>query len=1627
MRFGEKEEKIMRRLSWLQQIATIGTASVLLLLGLAVTIPVAAQSAQSGAILPPAGLVSPPVRKNLGPVGALDRGRNLSPEPLVDTGDHYFLGKGARINLLRAKREAVVKFVDTMTPAQGLQRLQEITPVPALESAGRVSFGAKGQVDLVRSSQENGVLDVKSLAASPAVVYAYSVLVDPESKCRMIPTDEILVRIPNGLALADVQPDIAAAGLQVVERTGTPRMQVYLLRLADPKKSDALTASQQLSAGNKVLWAEPNFIREVRLDLTPNDTLFSQQQNLHNTGQNGGTSDADTDNPEAWDDTVGSSSIVIAIIDDGIDTAHADLSIYYNPGESGGGKETNSIDDDGNDKVDDYRGWDFADGDNDPNPVLDNGHGTGCAGVAAAVGNNSYRTAGVAYGCKVFAVKIISDSGTFTTNQNTGNAISYAADFADVLSNSWGGGSASSYINDAIDDATNNGRGGKGCPVFFATGNSASTWYQGGSRVRLPTTGLSGDYYFGFYYERRNPSGGEEAVQIDNVCLLDSDEYTHKTGVLASQDFEGTFPPSGWWLAGDGDWYQSSVNTLTGTGGAYSARSPSLSIGQYAWLLTPLLSISGNETFTFACSVSMGTNSYFYVAIYDSGLIYIGGWDLGSGVPTTITAVSYPASYTNSIAVGASTDCDRRSDYSQYGTGLHFVAPSNGGWNDIATLDPTGSVGWTSTDYKMEFGGTSSACPHAAGIAALILSKNHHLTRDDVLYVMKRTCDKIGGVTYDSDGWNQYYGYGRLNADAALALTGAHGSTAVELVSFAASQYGNAVLLEWRTGYEVNNLGFHVYREAGGRRTQLTEQLVAGSAFLAGGGTALTAGRSYSWWDLVPGARGPVQYWLEDVDLNGQRTRHGPVTPILSDQPLPKKSQAALLAQLGWPSDDTTIRAQVLRARLHNVPPGRPAKTLVLVRSQLAEKIEKPTPGPLEVQWSLAGQPAVKLHVRQEGWYRVGQRELVAAGLDPAVNPRFLQLYVNGEEQAILVTAEKKGAFSPKDAIEFYGTGQDTLSTDARCYWLVAGVRPGRRIPVVAGHGRGTSSPQSFPFTVERKDRTIYFAALKNGESSNFFGPIVTAEPVDQVLSLSHVAPPFSRDATLEVALQGATAGPHRVTIQLNTIEVGTVVFEGQAHGSVSTAVPQSVLLEGDNLVTLAANGGATDVSLVDAIRLTYWHTYTADGNALRFTALGGQQVTIEGFSDSVIRVVDITDPAAPIEVAGTVIPQAENFGVRVKVPGREQRTLLALAADRVKSPEAVVANLPSTWHRGEQAADIAIIAHEAFIASVRPLQALREGQGWSAALIDVEDLYDEFGFGNKSALAVKSFLDLAQDSWRKPPRFVLLVGDASFDPRNYLGLGNVDFVPTKLVDTALLETASDDWFVDWNGDGLPETAIGRLPVRTAEEASVVVSKIVGYEQARSGQWTKKALLVADNPDVYDFETQSASVGSLLPEGISVEGVFLGWTDIAMARSMLREKLNAGQLLVNYLGHGSVELWASEALFSSDDAAGLTNSPRLPFVVSMTCLNGFFHDLYAECLAEALLKARQGGAVAVWASSGLTEPYEQTVVNKELIRLLFGGGAPTLGEAVLGAKASSGSEDVRRTWILLGDPATRLK
>ncbi|MEK6861630.1 MAG: S8 family serine peptidase [Nanoarchaeota archaeon] len=200
----------------------------------------------------------------------------------------------------------------------------------------------------------------------------------------------------------------------------------------------------------EIEYAQPDYV--YRIHLFPNDPMFNLEWGLHNTGQTGGTLDADVDAPEAWNIDTGNSNVVVADIDTGVDYTHPDLvaNMWTNPGEI----PNDGLDNDNNGYIDDYYGWDFINNDNDP--FDDNGHGTHTAGTIAAVTNNNLGIAGVCWSCKIMALKFLGAGGWGFSSDAT-NAVVYAADNgANITSNSWGGQGVDFLLEGAFNYAHSN-------------------------------------------------------------------------------------------------------------------------------------------------------------------------------------------------------------------------------------------------------------------------------------------------------------------------------------------------------------------------------------------------------------------------------------------------------------------------------------------------------------------------------------------------------------------------------------------------------------------------------------------------------------------------------------------------------------------------------------------------------------------------------------------------------------------------------------------------------------------------------------------------------------------------------------------------------------------------------------------------------------------------------------------------------------------------------------------------------------------------------------------------------------------------------------------------------------------
>ncbi len=276
---------------------------------------------------------------------------------------------------------------------------------------------------------------------------------------------EVLVKFKGTVSAQSSESIVSNLGARTMARVRSIGVQ----RLRLPGDMTVQEAIEQLYKSGAVEYAEPNYL--VRASIIPNDTQFGQQWGLRNTGQTGGLSGADIDAAPAWDTITGTTSVIIGVLDSGMDYRHADLknNLYTNPGEDPWSDPNdpstgNKIDDDGNGLVDDWKGFNFL---ADHNDVYDdNAHGTHVAGIAGAVGNNGQGVSGVCWQVRIMGLKFLNAAG----DGNVGDAIEaieYAANMGvDILNCSWGGPDYSETLRNMVTYAN-----GQGVLLVAAAGN----------------------------------------------------------------------------------------------------------------------------------------------------------------------------------------------------------------------------------------------------------------------------------------------------------------------------------------------------------------------------------------------------------------------------------------------------------------------------------------------------------------------------------------------------------------------------------------------------------------------------------------------------------------------------------------------------------------------------------------------------------------------------------------------------------------------------------------------------------------------------------------------------------------------------------------------------------------------------------------------------------------------------------------------------------------------------------------------------------------------------------------------------------------------------------------------------
>lgn len=750
-------------------------------------------------------------------------------------------------------------------------------------------------------------------------------------------------------------------------------------------------------------------------------------------------------------------------------------------------------------------------------------------------------------------------------------------------------------------------------------------------------------------------------------------------------------------------------------------------------------------------------------------------------------------------------------------------------------------------------------------------------------------------------------------------------------------------------------------------------------------------------------------------------------------------------------------------------------------------------------QWRTAPAPfaTVRAATSQQPWYKIMTAEaglhvltctdLANAGIDlEQLRLDTVQIFSGGpagSEVALAITdAANNRRCDGADTLEFWVQAVDTKYTATNVYWLTYGVAKGKRMAQIKSTAGGDAR-KVYTQTVQLEQNRYYRPSTPaiEGYDHWYWDLLSTVSPAfpparTYAFTTTAVA---NRQAAINVTLVGFD-GLHRTRFSLNGVLLDERLWNGRTVFQATAATQAGSLAEGRNTLEIAEVSIAPSWVLLDKIAVTYTRQLVAIDDKLQFSQPEGGDLryTVAGFGNPQIELFDTTDVLAPTRIISATVAQPCPCALSFGTTASDARQYMATTPDARLHPLAITRDSPSDLRNSQNGADYIVIAPAHLQAAAASLAEWRRSQGLRTATVDVQDIYDEFAAGVVAADAIHSFLEYTYANWSPPaPTYVVLMGDATLDPRGYClasdacpgvtTVASVASIPAylRMVDPWNGETAADNQYVTFTaGRNLPAMAIGRLPANTLLEADTMVNKIIAYEQmSPPGAWMAHVVFAADNafqadgsPDsAGNFWQQSDAVAgdpALIPAWATAERLYFNpcagatYPDCALANppyppypdrlsftSALIGAINSGRSVVNYVGHGSITGWGgSPQLFTSDDVAGLVNGLRLPLTLDMTCYSGYFHYPQLPALAERLVGAARGGSIASWASSGLSLTGGHTTLDRAFFSALSKQGIRRIGLAAMYAKArllaegdGAYAENVD-TFHLFGDPATLL-
>jgi hypothetical protein len=659
--------------------------------------------------------------------------------------------------------------------------------------------------------------------------------------------------------------------------------------------------------------------------------------------------------------------------------------------------------------------------------------------------------------------------------------------------------------------------------------------------------------------------------------------------------------------------------------------------------------------------------------------------------------------------------------------------------------------------------------------------------------------------------------------------------------------------------------------------------------------------------------------------------------------------------------------------------------------------------------------------VYRDGLYRLAFDDLQEAGLD-------LSQFEAGSAGDSLPRLSSAGVVVPTlrwdDSLIFYGRSPEDRYALYRPYILDVDFS-GPTIQSQPAAPPGHESTAAVPFSQTFEENNFYDGRPYGGlpddpalrhpwywETIQFQAQVA----VDFELPRAPLGP-----ATLTLQLVGVSsnsqiAEDHDLDVIVNGRLLQTVRWDGETAATLPVEVPDGLLQEGVNNLLLdntVPGAAPIDIARLDRFTVSYLAEPLAAGGQLQTEEVAGA-LTLTGFQDQPL-LFDVSQPDAPVLISG-----AEFADGRVTLILDKPAQLLAVELAALLSPQDLLARGPSELADSANQADFIIIAPSAYLPALRELVAYRQAQGIATKSVALEQIYQEFADVGVGPAALSAFLASAFNNWSPPqPAYLLLVGDASIDYRNYLGQDLPILVPAPMVPVSYTgETVSDARLADVNGDSRPDLAVGRWPVRQIEEVEALVQRTIEDEGA---QLSPTAIFAADGSEARFAEmNEGISHETALDEG---QVIYLN----GPTGEELTEVWAQGAWLLTYTGHGSLDRWGKDTLLDGDSASALESSGASPVVLQLTCLTGLFAHPTITSLSEEMLLGKNG-PVSIIAATSLSLSDHQRPFAIAFLHALQDPNVTRIGDAFQGAKlaldieSSDALREISDTFTLFGDP-----